>query len=740
MKLKIIKKLLFAFILIVSLAISLPISTANAQEKLDEDSVRFYDVYEIYSGEKITLCASNYVYELDLSLNSSDVIIHEVNNAKKAYSSNGSLVYLIANALYIDGVEITNGVIDFHAINGNVVYCGENGIFSYSQEEGQSILLYNNSNAFAITSNENDVYFATKQNGFTDVFKISNGETVLVHSKKRVFDKLVFDDKLYGIGSNTLYDFTTTTIIDVESESFTLINSTAYFLKSNNIYTKDGFVLGSGDKVFFPTDSSSCLGLLAVADYNGISIYSQEGEKYEKTQTIQAMANVCEICPHCPCIYYAYDNVLYKWKDGEIEQNQYPQTISDIAIDIYGNVYVSANGIYKNGEILYENLSGNVAINKANNSLLCYDGSAFYINGNVAFEKSNVISFDVDDDGYVFALLPNSTVEKINVMGATDKTYEFDLEEGVSLSILRSDGNAGKLSIVDKTAHNLIFSDSAIANVTTNVNVTIDDYDANFIRKTTAKTNVYSDMLQTTTLATFDENSTVFSLVYDVETNQNFSLVAFRKENGILTLGYVLKNDLSNTIGGEIPLYDTATTFYDDVHVLALPFNLEQAPNSKLLTIESKGTTVELISKISVFGYDWYKVRHDGIEGFVSAPSLQLGQYVPTIRPNVNATVNETCITYEKDGEIYVETDVFITKDTRVEIVGLFDSNVEFTLVKYYDSSAGGTRTCYVKTNALKYDYTTPEQQIALIVILVLSITTIIAVIIGVGVRKSKQH
>ena len=50
MKLKIIKKLLFAFILIVSLAISLPISTANAQEKLDEDSVRFYDVYEIYSA------------------------------------------------------------------------------------------------------------------------------------------------------------------------------------------------------------------------------------------------------------------------------------------------------------------------------------------------------------------------------------------------------------------------------------------------------------------------------------------------------------------------------------------------------------------------------------------------------------------------------------------------------------------------------------------------------------------
>lgn len=739
MKFSVIKKAFFALILALALTLFSPLSFAIAQEKLDENSVRFYDVHTIDAGEKITLCASNHVYVMDETLNKDSIVTFEINGAKKAFSSLDSLVVLVDDALYCDGVEIARDVVDFYAFLGTVYYCSNNGIFAYDQLEGVTSQLSDENDAFAITENAGNVYYATKHNGYCDVFVLENGISSLLYQRTRAFHKLVFDDKLYGVSQNALYDFVSTSVVDAESESFTIKNSVTYILKSNNVYTQDGFALGSGKEIFYPTDASSFNDVLAISNGFGINLYTLTNGEYEKTKTIDAITEICAVCPKTTAIYYTNENVLYKWTEEKTEQYEYPKKIEDVTVDEQGNVYVSAQAIYKNGELLYENANCIIALNSANNDVVCYDCEAFYLNGEYAFEKQGIISFDIDDDGNIFALNSNGIVEQLDNDGNTVNTYQFEVEQAVSISILRSLSCAGKIAIVDKYAHNVIFSDEAIATVYETLTSTPDTYPNDFMRKLTANTSVYADMLRSSTLDVLNENTTVFCLVYDIETNANFSYVAYNTQDGLKT-GYVLKSTLSDAIYGDTPLYDTATTFYDSVHVLALPYNLEQTPNSKLLTIENKGESVALISKINVFGFDWYNVRYNGIEGFISASSLQLDQYVPTIRPNVNATITTTCATYEKQGDEFVETNVFISQNSRVEIVGVFDTNTDYTLINYYNESAGGVRTCYVATSALKYDYTTPEQQIALILIVVLSVTTIIALVIGIGLYKSKHN
>ena len=738
MKFKIIKKVIFSLILATALAIFSPLSFANAQELLVEDSVRFYDVHSIDAGEKLTLCASDYVYEINLSLEKSSIVTHEVKGAKKAYSSAGALVYLADDILYCNGDVVANFVVDFYAIDGNIYYCSANGIFNYTQENSEVTQL-STATAFTVTQNDNVVYYATKENGYCDVYSLSNGTTSLLHKRTRAFNKLIFDDVLYGASQNVLYNFDTMQVIDPESESFTIKNSVAYILKSNNIYTQDGFAIGSGNEILYPSDVSSYNDLLAVTSDFGLQLYSLTNGKYEKTRTIDVDCSLCAICPNSSVIYFSYENILYKYSNEISLVGEYAQYITDIAVDNFGNVYVSADSIYKNGELLYESLGGGIGINLASNDLACYYNGSFYLNGEFLFEKSNVSSFTLSDDNKIFALFSNGTVEKIDTDGNVIDTYNFDIEQGVSITMLHSLSNAGKIAIVDKTAHNVIFSIEPVAMVYDKIEPTVQEYDQDIIRKFTANTPVYSDMLRSSILTTLNENTTVFCLVYDIETNANFSLVAFSSQEGLKT-GYVLKNTLTDTYEGELPLYESATTFFDSVHILTLPYNLEQAPNSRILTIENKGTSVELISKIYAFGQNWYKVRYENVVGFISAPSLQLDQFVPSIRPNVNATVTSTCATYEKQGDEFVETDVYISQNSRVEIVGIFDSNTEYTLVNYYNESAGGVRTCYVLTSNLKYDYTTPEQQIALVLILVLSITTIIAVAIGLKFYKTKRN
>ena len=137
---------------------------------------------------------------------------------------------------------------------------------------------------------------------------------------------------------------------------------------------------------------------------------------------------------------------------------------------------------------------------------------------------------------------------------------------------------------------------------------------------------------------------------------------------------------------------------------------------------------------------DWYKISADGIVGYVIAPSLQLGSYVPDVRPDANATTTESAQTYELvNGEFVATENVVLMSGTKVEVVGVFDSNTEYSQIKYYDESAGGTRTCYVKTALLQYEYVTPEQKIALVVIIILIITTALAVFIGIRARKKRS-
>jgi hypothetical protein len=75
----------------------------------------------------------------------------------------------------------------------------------------------------------------------------------------------------------------------------------------------------------------------------------------------------------------------------------------------------------------------------------------------------------------------------------------------------------------------------------------------------------------------------------------------------------------------------------------------------------------------------------------------------------------------------------------KVEVIGVFDSNTEYTQIRYFDGEAGGSRTCFVKTDALKYDHVTFEQQFAIIAVLIISATMVIVIIVFVKQKNKRK-
>ena len=171
-----------------------------------------------------------------------------------------------------------------------------------------------------------------------------------------------------------------------------------------------------------------------------------------------------------------------------------------------------------------------------------------------------------------------------------------------------------------------------------------------------------------------------------------------------------------------------------------MPSAIESAPNATEFTVADKGTRVDVILKVGVDGNDWYKISYDGKVGYAPAAYLMLGGYDPGIRPDVNASLKADAVIYDLDGGSYEASGVVLAKGTKVEVIGLFDSNTEYTKIKYYDSDNGGTRTCYVLTRTLDYAYMKPEQKIAMILIPVIGITILVVVFIAYKITKRKKE
>ncbi len=178
-------------------------------------------------------------------------------------------------------------------------------------------------------------------------------------------------------------------------------------------------------------------------------------------------------------------------------------------------------------------------------------------------------------------------------------------------------------------------------------------------------------------------------------------------------------------------------------------------------------TLLPFVYTDSTYGYrdnyanhkaQWYRVKYtDGTlgerEGYITGDFISFFGEAPDSRavlPRYNATVVSKYGTapHEKnaDGE-FVPFAVIkpefalqnLEKDTRVEVVGSFDSSKEFTLVRYYCNEVDGTIEFYVKTEDLKYDGVNKVVIIAIVIIILTVILGAILIARMVHVRRTRR-
>ena len=112
------------------------------------------------------------------------------------------------------------------------------------------------------------------------------------------------------------------------------------------------------------------------------------------------------------------------------------------------------------------------------------------------------------------------------------------------------------------------------------------------------------------------------------------------------------------------------------------------------------------------------------------------------IRPAYNAEIisyeeSEYAQAYKLENGEYIPLEVTLDTGTKVEVVGVYDTSLEYTEVKYLDGKLG-TLTCYVKTVYLKYNGVNIVPIVATAVIIIT--VALAAIIIGRVVYVKKKR
>ncbi|MBE5732011.1 MAG: hypothetical protein E7353_03150 [Clostridiales bacterium] len=732
------KKKIFTILIILCLVLSFGTLTtplANADSLLIEDKYYFFaSPFYLHADEDITIVGKDKIYVINPD---NEVSIYS-QTADKAIFDNGKLIRLYNGNLFVGEDQIASAVIDFDVQNEKLAYVDTNAVYVCKNFNNTEVITITHGGFSAIALSGNGIYLKKDMNSYDDIY-FCNDTTLSVDLKKeycKKFDSLIFDTQLWGVDGNVLYDIDKNEKITVSpyANAISVYGESKYYVADGCLYKDNELILGSGQDFYFPHSVDSNANNVYTVDENGVSCYSYKNQKFVKVNFSLPKKASCIAVTTLPEVevYYTVSSDVYL---GEEIIYSAEDTIVDIVVDSANNVYYTTNNeTYKNGEKIYD-LGGLLAIAPSKKDVYNLYNNVVYKNGEATAINDQAIAFDVDGSGRIYMLTP-SNVNAYTLDGTLENTCLHNAIAPVDIDISYENNTLGKIAVVDKIAHNIIFVD---------LDVYIPSFsakdvqsDEELLRSATETTPVFSDLNRSKIVAELPTSTMVICPNFTLACNDYLAYVSVKIGTNTIC-GYVDKTLLSNVIEGTAPRYKTAKTLYDNVTLHTLPCGLQEFDNKFVQIIHNKDTEFNLIAKYSVFGENWYKAEYDGAIGYVNASQIQLGAYVPNIYPNTNAKLTTTTAVYDKIDGKYVEDVIFLAKDTEVEVIGVFDSNTKYTQIKYYDSEAGGTRTCYVKTDSIKYDHVTFEQQFALIAVIILSVSTIIVIFIFTKHKRKRR-
>ncbi len=725
--------ILIVFCLVLSLGIFIPTSVFADELLVEDGYYAFTSPTYLHAGEDITIVGENKVYVI----NSENKVTEFNVTANKAIFENNELVWLFDGDLFIGEKKLASSVIDFDVKGKKLVYVDNNAMYVCLDFTQNEVFTVTESGFSSVAISGNGVFLKKNMGSYNDVYFCDDAtRTVSLYlSYLKKFDTLIFDTKLWGIDGNVLYDMNEKTVVSPYANATSVYGGSIYYLADGCLYKHGEFLIGSGNQFSFPRSIDSNANYIYVVDEKGISQYSYSNNKFVEIKNI-ATANVSNVTTTAlpnEKVYYSINSNVYL--NEEIIYSA-ENVIIDVAIDGDSNIYYSTNdATYKNGVKIYD-VGGILAIAPSKKDVYVFSGGMLYKNGEITnITNSSAISFDVDGNGNVYFLKSNS-IDCHSYDGSLIMTIPHNAKKPADVKICYEQNKLGKLAIVDQLGHNVIFvnADAYVPSFSADETTA----DSELVRSTLVDTPLFSDINRSKIITTIKASTLLLCYSYELECNDFLAYVSYKNGNTLVS-GYVKRTDLSNATLGKTPRYNTAKTFYDNVILHTLPYGLQEGDNKIVQLILNTNTEINLISKYNVYGEDWYKAEYDGSVGYVSANQIQLGSYVPTVRPDTNAKLIKVAAVYDKIDGKYVEDGIFLNQNTEIQVIGVFDSNTEYTQIKYYDDEAGGTRTCYVKTNTLKYDYVTFEQQFALIAVIILSVSMVIVMIIF-AKRKQKTR
>lgn len=729
------KKILLILILFCTI-LSLGFATqtsARADSLLIEDGYFPFDApVFLHADENITVVGKNSVYVV---LPNNSVTTYDI-TAKKAVYEDDKLVRLSDDNLYVVDEEIASSVVDFDVDGKKIAYvCSDAVYVCYDISSPSNVISISGSGFDSVAISENGIYLKKDMGQYANVYLLDETTRciTLYLSHLKNFKSLIFDTKLWGVDGNTLYDMNEKITVSPYANAVSVYDDKVYYLADGCLYVDGRYLLGSGKDFHFPHSVDSNANTICIADENELSSYSFQNGKYEKTNSILSKASCIAIAPlPDQKIYYSIDDKIY-CNNAILYSTEDP--VVDIVIDGADNVYyTSDSSTYKNGEKIFD-IGGKLALAPSKAELFnLFDGAIYQDGAQTIIDAQDAISFDVD--GKNVYLLKQTEVEKYAYNGNFISRFQHSASEPSDIALSYEENSLGKLAIVSVSGHNVVFVDAET--FTPFFEPKDNVCDKELIRHTTRPTPVFTNLNRSHVSDVLSASTYVVCSFYNLDCDDYLSYVSYKVGNSVRS-GYVLKSNLSDLVFGATPRYENAKTLKEEVALNLLPFSSTQADNKILTTVNGAETEVKLISKYKIFDEFWYKAEYDGAEGYVLATEIQLGEYVPSILPKTNAKLVKESAIYDKIDGKYVEDTVFLSDNITVEVVGVFDSNREFTQIRYYDEEAGGTRTCYVKTSALKYDHVTFEQQFALIAVILLSVSMVIVIVIFVK-RKRKSY
>ena len=517
-------------------------------------------------------------------------------------------------------------------------------------------------------------------------------------------------------------------------------NSTLYISDAVNgrvaAYGKDLKYI-DGDFTNPVSVAADCFGSVYIAyDYNKVGIFSGDTERTVTVDGIikQIAADADET------LYILADTGLWLSESGKTAQKLIPAEYKAITLSV-GREKLFA---------LADDAIYSVDITA--------DGGANAVRYCNAPEGAFSIAADIA--GNIFTLSQTKITHISNSGGmesfsltVNDEPYELGFTRGQIL--LSTIGNSfvgyGDAVIVDSYKHRVFTASGEALGVT----LVDDNYNDNYtsikdnsptktdgnriIRKALRDVEIYDRPMGDPIGYTIAEGRNVIVPLYTLEDAREYALVMIDNlTTGELVSGYVYKGALSEPLPYAEPPASVCTVYTNATPVYKWPSRGAKKLSGGLSAVD-RNTVFDMLDFVEAYrdDYDnlWYRVSvNDGYEGYILASNLSLNGYEPNfIRPAYNAEIKSYegstyAPTYAQDenGE-YKALPAVLATGTKVEVVGVFDTSLPYTQVKYLDPDFG-TLTCFVETKYIDYGGVNIVLIVAVIVIIITLILTAIII------------